>query len=130
MHYGTPTSDLKERILESFQILSSYSLPMITRQLHVCAPLISVDTGSAPHDPLVLVPMGKTIRVLNITDFQPREPPPFQLHDEMVEQAKRLSIADTKEKDDDDDNQNNDNEDPAIAEVIVLDAEERRICGT
>ena len=43
--------------------------------------------------------MGKTIRVVNITDFGPRKPPPFPLEDELIEQTRRLSILnDTPEE--------------------------------
>ncbi|KAL4242151.1 WD40/YVTN repeat-like-containing domain superfamily protein [Abortiporus biennis] len=56
---------------ESFKIISCYSLPMTTRKLHVYRP----NNG----DPLLLIPMGKKIRIFNITNFKPRERPPFPL---------------------------------------------------
>ncbi|KAI0375088.1 WD40 repeat-like protein [Pilatotrama ljubarskyi] len=54
---------------ESFKILSAYHLPMVIRHLHTYR--------SIHHDPILLIPLGKTIRVFNIAQFGPRTPPRF-----------------------------------------------------
>lgn len=85
--------DTNHGVVESFKILSSYSLQSTTLKLHVSAPFVSPDTGSTPHDPLVLVPMEKTIRIMNITDFKPRKPPPCPLDNVLAEQIRKLNIT-------------------------------------
>ncbi|KAI0651941.1 WD40-repeat-containing domain protein [Trametes meyenii] len=54
---------------ESFKVLSAYHLPMTTPDFHVYR--------SITHDPILLIPIGKTIRLFNISQFRPRTPPKF-----------------------------------------------------
>ncbi|KAL7285375.1 hypothetical protein ACG7TL_000470 [Trametes sanguinea] len=58
---------------ESFKILSAYHLPMVTEHFHVFR--------SPGHDPILLIPIGKVIRVFNISRFGPRTPPSFPADD-------------------------------------------------
>lgn len=48
----------------------------------------------------MLVPVGKRIRIFNITHFKPREPPPFPFteEDDMIESAKRMKLSDDRDK--------------------------------
>lgn len=46
------------------------------------------------HDPLILIPIGKIIRVFNVTHFGPRDPPPFPVDDEVVALTKRMRLDD------------------------------------
>ncbi|KAI0778274.1 WD40 repeat-like protein [Trametes elegans] len=58
---------------ESFKILSAYHLPMITKHAHVFR--------SISHDPILLIPIGKVIRVFNISQFKPRIPAKYPADD-------------------------------------------------
>ncbi|OBZ79372.1 Polycomb group protein FERTILIZATION-INDEPENDENT ENDOSPERM [Grifola frondosa] len=73
---------------DSFTILSAYILPMITPNLHVY--------WSPTHDPFILIPIGKTIRLFNITHFGPCEAPDFPL-DDIALLTKRLTITDDED---------------------------------
>ncbi|TFY50601.1 hypothetical protein EVJ58_g10978 [Rhodofomes roseus] len=73
---------------ESFKILSAYHLPLTA--LHAAVYTSPTHT----HDPLLLVPVGKTVRVFNITHFQPRPPVPFPLEEEeVVALTKRMRLG-------------------------------------
>lgn len=73
--------------VESFKVLSAYHLPLTA--LHVRVYTSPTNT----HDPLLLVPVGRTIRAFNITHFEPRPPPPFpHAEDEVVELTKRMRL--------------------------------------
>jgi len=74
---------------ESFKVLSAYHLPLTA--LHA-----SVYTSPThTHDPLLLVPVGKTVRAFNVTHFRPRPRPPFPLdEDEVVALTKRMRLDD------------------------------------
>ena len=73
--------------IESFKVLSAYHLPLTA--LHVRVYTSPTNT----HDPLLLVPVGRTIRAFNITQFEPRPPPPFpHAEDEVVELTKRMRL--------------------------------------
>jgi len=77
---------------ESFKILACYALPMITPCLRVFK--------SPTHDPIILIPMGKIIRVFNVSELSHREPPPFPSDDEdIIPQTKKLRL-DTDTEDD------------------------------
>ncbi|KAI0669808.1 WD40-repeat-containing domain protein [Trametes maxima] len=54
---------------ESFKVLSAYHLPMTVPDFHVYR--------SIAHDPILLIPLGRTIRLFNISRFGPRTPPKF-----------------------------------------------------
>ncbi|CCL99018.1 uncharacterized protein FIBRA_01027 [Fibroporia radiculosa] len=71
---------------ESFKVLSAYNLPTDT-------PNVAIYT-SVDHDPLAFIPMGKFIRIVNITRFQPRRPPGFPVDDEVVKLARRMHLDD------------------------------------
>ncbi|KAI9065816.1 WD40 repeat-like protein [Trametes sanguinea] len=58
---------------ESFKILSAYHLPMVTEHFHVYR--------SPHHDPILLIPVGKVIRIFNVSQFGPRKPPTFPADD-------------------------------------------------
>ncbi|KAH9898311.1 WD40-repeat-containing domain protein [Cubamyces lactineus] len=58
---------------ESFKILSAYHLPTGASRLHVFR--------SLTHDPILLIPMGRIIRVYNLSQFGPRTPPQFPVDD-------------------------------------------------
>lgn len=73
---------------ESFKVLSAYHLPMTTRNLTVYT--------SLDHDPLLLVPMGKTIRIFNLSQFRPRAPIPFPISDDVVALTENLRLDDTE----------------------------------
>ncbi|KII93926.1 hypothetical protein PLICRDRAFT_409781 [Plicaturopsis crispa FD-325 SS-3] len=76
----------------SFKIISVYSLPMDSRFLHV------FQGESRSHDPLVLFPDFDTIRLLNVTHFEPRKPPPFSVKaTNIADMAKRMRIEDDDE---------------------------------
>lgn len=45
--------------------------------------------------------MGHTIRIINITHFLPREPPPFPLDEEVIELTKRMRLSGSAVEDDD-----------------------------
>lgn len=70
--------------VESFKVLSAYHLPLTTLDLHVYT--------SRHHDPLLLVPMGKVIRIFNITHFEPRDSPPFPVDEGVEQMAKRMRL--------------------------------------
>ncbi|KZT02634.1 WD40 repeat-like protein [Laetiporus sulphureus 93-53] len=78
---------------ESFKILSAYHLPMGALNLTV--------HSSPTHDPIILVPIGKLIRIFNTTHFKPREPPsfPFTEEDDMIASAKRMRLSDDRDRD-------------------------------
>ncbi|KZT72824.1 WD40 repeat-like protein [Daedalea quercina L-15889] len=77
---------------ESFKVLSAYHLPLTT--LHATVYTSPTNT----HDPLLLVPVGKTIRAFNITHFRARPPPPFPLaEDEVVALTKRMRLGSGEE---------------------------------
>jgi len=61
---------------ESFRVYAIYALPMQCPKVHLCvSPYLN-------HDPMMLVPDGKVIRVFNISHFKPKSPPDFPLtHD-------------------------------------------------
>lgn len=81
-------------VADSFKILSCYSLPMHTPNIHVYRTIT--------HDPIVVVPLGNTARILNVTHFKAREPPEFPLSElEVVELTKRMRLS----NDDDDDDE-------------------------
>ena len=63
--------------LESFKILSVYALPMQTKSIRVFV------SPTRNHDPLLLVPDGKEIRIFNISHFTPRPPPEFPLYNKV-----------------------------------------------
>ncbi|GBE78010.1 WD40-repeat-containing domain protein [Sparassis latifolia] len=72
---------------ESFKIISAYFLPLgSTLELHVFQ--------DDDHDPLLLIPLGKTIRIMNITHFTARRTPPFPPDAEVVELAQRMQLND------------------------------------
>ncbi|TFK94458.1 WD40 repeat-like protein [Polyporus arcularius HHB13444] len=56
---------------ESFKILAAYHLPTVVKRVHVYR--------SLTHDPMLLMPIGKTIRIFNMSLFKPRTPPKFPL---------------------------------------------------
>ncbi|KAI0756903.1 WD40 repeat-like protein [Daedaleopsis nitida] len=58
---------------ESYKILSAYHMPQTTTRVHVYR--------SLKQDPMVLIPMKKTIRTFSIGDFKARNPPKFPLDD-------------------------------------------------
>ncbi|KAH9950406.1 hypothetical protein B0H21DRAFT_723297 [Amylocystis lapponica] len=68
--------------VQSFKVISAYHLPLTTFKLHVFT--------SPTHDPLLLIPMDRIIRVINITHLRPREPPPFPMDKEVVELTSRM----------------------------------------
>ncbi|EMD42122.1 hypothetical protein CERSUDRAFT_110665 [Gelatoporia subvermispora B] len=70
---------------ESFRILSSYFLPLTTLNLHIY-------TGSTS-DPLLSIPLGKAIRVYNITQFAPRPSPSLPTLMNVTELTKQLRIS-------------------------------------
>lgn len=51
---------------------------------------------SLDHDPLLLVPMGKTIRIFNLSQFRPRAPIPFPISDDVVALTENLRLDDTE----------------------------------
>ncbi|KIP11382.1 hypothetical protein PHLGIDRAFT_473083 [Phlebiopsis gigantea 11061_1 CR5-6] len=63
---------------ESFKILSVYALPMQTKSMQVFV------SPTRTHDPLLLVPDGKEIRIFNISHFTPRPPPEFPLYNNIA----------------------------------------------
>ncbi|CAL1695645.1 unnamed protein product [Somion occarium] len=70
---------------DSFKIISCYSLPMNVLKLRVYR--------SLAHDPIIVIPMGNTVRILNVMHFKGREPPAFPTNDEMVELTKRMRLS-------------------------------------
>ncbi|KAI0361519.1 WD40 repeat-like protein [Trametes cingulata] len=79
---------------ESFKVLSAYHLPMVIRHLHTYR--------STTHDPILLVSMGKTIRVFNIAQFEPRTPPKFP-GDDLVYLTDQMQLGgDTQQQDEGD----------------------------
>jgi len=70
---------------ESFKIISAYFLPMTTLKMHV-----HQRDGC---DPLIVVPMGKVVRIINLTDFGPRAIPPFPLDAELNELTQRMQLT-------------------------------------
>ncbi|EPT03858.1 hypothetical protein FOMPIDRAFT_1157736 [Fomitopsis schrenkii] len=72
---------------ESFKVLSAYHLPLTA--LHATVYTSPTNT----HDPLLLVPVGRTVRVFNLTHFEPRPKPPFPFaEDEVVALTKRMRL--------------------------------------
>lgn len=95
------TSDYQESA--SFKILSSVPLPYppisqripsSSIQLAVCSsPSTDPTTRSNRHDPLILVPLLDTVRVINAGDLAPCASPPFPLDvPEVVEMTKRIRL--------------------------------------
>ena len=89
--------------LASFKILStvplpypqlSQKIPPSSIQLAVCSsPSTDPTTRSNRHDPLILVPLLDTVRVINAGDLAPRAPPPFPFDvPEVVEMTKRIRL--------------------------------------
>jgi len=80
----------------SFKLISIYSLPMDTSNLHVY--------HSLTHDPIVIFPFADRIRMVNVKHLSPRfssGPPPFPLdEDDMVESMKRARLNDEDDEDD------------------------------
>lgn len=81
------------RPIESFKVLSAYHLPLSA--LHATVYTSPTNT----HDPLLLVPVGRTVRAFNLTHFGPRPPPPFPLEeDRVVALTKRMRLDDVEEE--------------------------------
>ena len=68
-------------------MLSAYHLPLVTNHLSVFR--------SPSHDPILLIPVGKTIRLFNLTTFGPRTPPQFPL-DDLELMTARLGISENE----------------------------------
>lgn len=85
-HFRGVASDFRGS--ESFKILAAYSLPMITTNVRVYQ--------SPTHDPILLVPMGRIIRIFNISQFEHRDPPPFPYDEkDFINSTKKMKLADT-----------------------------------
>ncbi|KAI0735080.1 WD40 repeat-like protein [Earliella scabrosa] len=70
---------------ESFKILSAYHLPLTTKHIHIYR--------SLEHDPMLLIPIGKVIRIFNIVQFKPRTPPKLPL-DDLASLTERMRLDD------------------------------------
>lgn len=71
---------------ESFKVLAAYHLPTVVKRAHVYR--------SLTHDPMLLIPIGKTIRIFNISLFNPRTPPKFPLDDLSLSMTTQMHIGD------------------------------------
>ncbi|RPD82467.1 WD40 repeat-like protein [Lentinus tigrinus ALCF2SS1-7] len=71
---------------ESFKTLAAYHLPTIVRNVHIYR--------SLTHDPMLLIPIGKTIRIFNISLFKPRAPPRFPLDDLSLMLTTQMTLGD------------------------------------
>ncbi|EJF66780.1 WD40 repeat-like protein [Dichomitus squalens LYAD-421 SS1] len=71
---------------ESFKILSGYHIPSVAKHFQVYR--------SFSHDPLLLIPMGKIVRIFNISQFSPRQPPKFPLDTNIASLTSKLSLDD------------------------------------
>ncbi|THH16816.1 hypothetical protein EW146_g3895 [Bondarzewia mesenterica] len=88
----------------SFKILSSVSLPYPPPSFRLSI-YRSVDpvTGLNVDDPLILLPLSNTLRIINVCHLSPREPPPFPLDEpEVVMMTKRMRLEepDQEERED------------------------------
>ncbi|KAI0082300.1 WD40 repeat-like protein [Panus rudis PR-1116 ss-1] len=72
---------------EFFKVISCHSLPMSVTALRVF--------HAHYHDPIVLVPLADTVHIRNISQFKPREIPPYPLDNEAAPTTKG---KDTKRK--------------------------------
>ncbi|PIL31879.1 hypothetical protein GSI_06583 [Ganoderma sinense ZZ0214-1] len=70
---------------ESFKVLSGYHIPPVAKCFHAYQ--------SITHDPLLLVPLGRVIRIFNISQFSVRRPPKFPLDNSLVELTNNLSLG-------------------------------------
>ncbi|KAI0655167.1 WD40 repeat-like protein [Cubamyces menziesii] len=70
---------------QSFKILSAYHLPTVTNHLHVFR--------SLTHDPILMIPVGRIIRVYNVSQFGPRTPPQFPA-DDLVSLTNQMRLGD------------------------------------
>ncbi|KAK7694742.1 hypothetical protein QCA50_001930 [Cerrena zonata] len=90
---GRPEQEIKRGVAsdyrnsDSFKIISCYSLPMHTPNIYVYRTLM--------HDPIVVVPLGHTARIFNVTHFKAREPPAFPVAEEpeMVDLTERMRLS-------------------------------------
>lgn len=71
--------------VESFKTLSGYHIPPAAKRFQVYQ--------SITHDPLLLVPLGKVLRIFNISQFSVRQPPKFPQDNSLVELTNNLSLG-------------------------------------